>query len=336
MKNIELQSLAPKAKSKTSNEKQRVPSGLRKRDKLKLTLMWIFVMIDIVLILAIMIVVLLYEQTINNAATTEPMWLSYDVSPGVFDGCISLPPQLYGSFGPTQVYVWDPTTGQDKYYKQCPEGQPDENGMCEIGTVAKNWTIDEVIGTPNGATILKWNPDGYNAGLSSVECATAWGTWDLNYGWENGIIYNFTSREFVYFGHIWKRSLGPVDYLEFWEVSASDLSYHIDELRSAIEGFYPEYDGPGIDHWSAPAYATEEYPTRGIPLPPKNRWCWNYEDCNQMLFSTDQIKEMWDDGTMGATWNFMEQPETSTTNLCEDSTKCDPDFSSSPLQTVYS
>jgi hypothetical protein len=116
--------------------------------------------------------------------------------------------------------------------------------------------------------------------------------------WENGIIYNFTGREFVcvfrdweggggggarvfggayrrtahyhittptppppttnnssnnnnndvpaatttqrYFGHIWKRSLGPVDYLEFWEVSASDLTYHIDEMRSAIEGFLPE------------------------------------------------------------------------------------------------
>jgi hypothetical protein len=35
---------------------------------------------------------------------------------------------------------------------------------CWGSTKAANWTVDEVVGTPNGATILKWSKDGYNAG----------------------------------------------------------------------------------------------------------------------------------------------------------------------------
>ena len=149
-------------------------SGLRKRDKFKLTFMWILLVVDVVLVVAVLGLFLTYEETQTDAALTIPQWIAWDISPGAFVGCRSLPPQLYGSFGPTQVYNWDPKTRSDAYHKQCPEGEP-TNGICSTGTVAKNWTIDEVIGTPNGATILKWSPDGYNEGLSSVECATAWG-----------------------------------------------------------------------------------------------------------------------------------------------------------------
>ena len=28
----------------------------------------------------------------------------------------------------------------------------------------------------------RWAQNGFNQGVTSVECATAWGTWDLNYG----------------------------------------------------------------------------------------------------------------------------------------------------------
>ena len=79
------------------------------------------------------------------------------------------------------------------------------------GPLAGDWLIDEILGTPNGGTLIRsvvridsrdgshdcprielpsfawlhsWGEAGFNKGETSVECATAWGTWDLNYGYE--------------------------------------------------------------------------------------------------------------------------------------------------------
>ena len=118
-------------------------------------------------------------------------------------------------------------------------------------------------------------------------------------------------------------------------MSASDLTYHIDQLRSAIEGFNPDYDGPAIDHWTAPAFTTADSPNKGIPLPPRHRFCWSYSDCDQMTLTTEEIEDYWEDGTIGPTWNNIPQPEPKSKNTCDDVSRCDPGFGAYPIQTEY-
>ena len=231
-----------------------------KRVKLKKTMMWILLALAIVLIVVVIILTLVYEASLTNAAVTAPKWLLWDISPGAFTGCRSLPPQLYGSFGPTELFYWNITSGQ-------PQPITEEIAGPEL---AGQWTIDEIMGTPNGATLIKWAPDGKQQGVTSVECATAWGTWDLNYGWENGIIYNFTGQKFVYFGHIWRRT---EQFFEIWEVADYDLKYHIDDMRAAIEGRNPNYAlANDLRYLKAPnMYGHPTNPTAGIQAPPMHK-----------------------------------------------------------------
>ncbi len=35
------------------------------------------------------------------------------------------------------------------------------------------------------------------------------------------------------------------------------------------------------------------------------RWCWNYDDCDALIYSTSEIEELWADGTLGPTWSYV-------------------------------
>ena len=281
---LDLDEDMPAVHYEVSARKKKVKVTLSKRVKLKKTMMWILLGLAVVLIVVIIVLTLVYEASLSNAAVTVPQWLMWDISPGAFTGCRSLPPQLYGSFGPTQLFYWNITSGR-----------PQEITEEIAGDLAGEWTIDEIMGTPNGATLIKWAADGKQEGVTSVECATAWGTWDLNYGWENGIIFNFTGQQFVYFGHIWRRT---EQFFEIWEVADTDLSYHIDDMRAAIEGRNPDYAlANDLRYLKAPnMYGHPTNPAAGIQAPPAHKWCWNYDDCRKHTRSTDEVDACWASG----------------------------------------
>jgi hypothetical protein len=270
-------------------------SKVSKHHKLKMTLFWVLLWLSIVLLIVLVLLVVVYESGLSSAALTAPLWIAWDISPGAFTGCRTLPPQLYGSFGPTELLFWNISSGH-------PQPITEDIAGPEL---AGTWTIDEIMGTPNGATLIKWADDGKQQGVTSVECATAWGTWDLNYGWENGIIYNFTGQSFVYFGHIWRRT---EQYFEIWEVADTDLSYHIDDMRAAIEGRNPDYAlANDLRYLKAPMMGGHPtYPAQGIAAPPSHRWCWNYDDCAKHTKTLEETNACWDRGdcTTTGTSNF--------------------------------
>ena len=72
---------------------------LRKRDKLKITFMWILLVVVCVQWLAIGVISVTYQYALDNLSVTAPKWLAWGISPGPFIGCRAVPPQLYGSYG---------------------------------------------------------------------------------------------------------------------------------------------------------------------------------------------------------------------------------------------
>ena len=86
-------------------------------------------------------------------------------------------------------------------------------------------TMDFILGTSNGVTIIRWNKnyqikDGSYDGKFSTEMCTGWGTYTRkhlknDYGWENGIILNMSNNKNAPFIHIWYRTKKK---LYMWEI----------------------------------------------------------------------------------------------------------------------
>jgi len=136
-------STAPSRESGVRKPKRR--SRLLKREKLKITFFWILLVVCVIQWLAIVGVVVSFEYALDVVSVTEPKWLAWDISPGAFVGCRSLPPQLYGSFGPTELQFWNISSGAP---------QPITEEIA--GPLAGDWLIDEVVGTPNGVTLIRY------------------------------------------------------------------------------------------------------------------------------------------------------------------------------------
>ena len=146
--------------------------------------------------------------------------LDWDISPGAFSGGAPLPPQLYGSYGPGELQRWSQS-----------EGAHDSQG-----------SINEILGAPDGVQMIRWGEGSSLDGETTVECSTGWGCFggQLDYGWENGIIFDLTPGTDVVFPHIWKLGTGDDGerVLEVWEVKITpdeDADEAITQLRAYIE-----------------------------------------------------------------------------------------------------
>ena len=81
-------------------------------------------------------------------------FVNTNISPGIFLGGCPIPPQLYGCFGPAKMYKWT------DYIKK-------KNKAKIYGT------LDFILGTSNGTTIIRWNKnyqikDGSTASFPSL------------------------------------------------------------------------------------------------------------------------------------------------------------------------
>lgn len=165
-----------------------------------------------------------------------PRNLNWGISPGAYTGGTELPPQLYGSFGPAVFYAWNQKDGPHN-----PAG-----------------TINEIIGTPNGTTMIRWGKDSRLDGITTVECSTGWGCYDgrKDYGWEVGIIFDMTAGSDVTFLHIWKCTADEDGNrkLELWETrlpEGQDVWATLNRMKDAIDGG-DAFDGE-IDYFAPPA-----------------------------------------------------------------------------------
>lgn len=129
--------------------------------------------------------------------------LNWNVSPGAYVGGVPLPAQLYGSFGSCDLYKW-------------------ENGQ----QTSKVGSLNEIIGTPNGTTMINWNENeapNINSGMITVECCIGWGVYetstDYSKGWEVGAIWDMTLGSNALFIHVWERKLNEAGepVLNLWE-----------------------------------------------------------------------------------------------------------------------
>ena len=177
---------------------------------------------------------------VTNLCNT-PYYINYDenTSPGYFIGGCPGPVQLLGTFGPGLLYSWVDLLTQGNL------SQPLAS-------------LHNIFGLSNGVAMIHWDENNLDSSLRdkyTQEMLTGWGTFPdkkiaNDYGWVNGVIFNFLDKFQVAFIHIWFRNVTGVDDdgnetsdLYFWEAVIPESLYEkteelYNQLRNHIDKYF--------------------------------------------------------------------------------------------------